>query len=260
MKGFFDYADGNTLIHRLDPLTKIFMAVAICVACFINANHFFLIAMIALNILIASSAGIGKRAFGLLKGLIKISIFIFILQLLFIRGETVWITLPLGLDISKESVLKSLLIVLRLIGATMPLAIMLSVTQMNDLSNVLVSKLHIPYKYAFSLVTAIRFIPVFADEMTGIMEAQTARGVEFDTKNPFKKLGLILPLCAPLLISSVKKSDNSAVSAELRGFELRTRNSCYKTYPMHIADFVFILLSLILIVMAIVLNIYFKVI
>lgn len=256
MKGFFDYADGNTLIHKLDPLTKIFVAISICIACFISSNHFFLIALIALNLAIAISAGVGKRAWGILKGLLKISIFIFILQLLFIRGETVWIKLPFGLDISLESILKSLLIVLRLIGATMPLAIMLSVTQMNDLSNVLVTKLHIPYKYAFSLVTAIRFIPVFSDEMTGIMEAQTARGVEFDTKNPFKKLKLILPLCVPLLISSVKKSDNSAISAELRGFDLRTKNSCYKKYPITYIDIIFIISSVILITSAVVLNLY----
>ncbi len=259
MKGFFDYAAGDTLIHRLNPLTKIFLSVAVCVSCFINSNHFFLISMIAFNLLIAVYAGIGKRGFGILKSLVKISVFIFILQLLFIKGGTVWFSLPPGIEITKEGVLKSLLIVLRLISATMPLAIMLSVTQMNDLSNMLVLKLHIPYKYAFAFCTAIRFIPVFSDEMSGIIEAQTARGVEFDTKNIFKKIRLILPLCAPLLISSVKKTDNSAISAELRGFELRTRNSCYKTYPMHTADIVFILLSVLLIGIAIVINLYFKI-
>ena len=95
----------------------------------------------------------------------------------------------------------------------------------------MVSKLKIPYKYAFAIITVIRFIPVFASEMTGIMEAQTARGVEFDTKNIFKKIGLIIPLCVPLLISSVKRVDSSAMAAELRGFNRRTAKSGYKKYP-----------------------------
>ena len=99
----------------------------------------------------------------------------------------------------------SLLLVLRLMAATLPLTIMLSVTQMSDLTNVLVSKLRIPYKYAFAIITVIRFIPVFSSEMNGIIEVQTARGVEFDTKNIFRKIGLIIPMCVPLLISSVKK-------------------------------------------------------
>ena len=118
----------------------------------------------------------------------------------------------------------------------MPLALMLSITRMNDLSNVLVGTLGIPYKYAFSLTTAIRFIPVFTAAMAGIIEAQTARGVSFDTRNIFKKIGLIFPLCVPLLVTSVRKIEGAAISAELRGFNLRKRESGYKNYPIRAAD------------------------
>lgn len=68
------------------------------------------------------------------------------------------------------------------------------------------------------------------DSLSGIMEAQTARGVAFDTKNPFKKLGLILPLCMPLLISSVGRIHDTAAAAEMRGFTLRTRESQSRRY------------------------------
>ena len=92
--------------------------------------------------------------------------------------------------------------------------------------------LHIPYRYAFTFTTALRFVPVFSQEMNAIMEAQTARGVEYDTKNPIRKLQLMLPLCVPLLVSSVGKTDATALAAEQRGFYLRTRESSYKRYPM----------------------------
>lgn len=116
------------------------------------------------------------------------------------------------------------------------LASLLSVTQMSDLSGVLVQRLHVPYKYAFTLTTATRFIPVFADSLSGIMEAQTARGVAFDTKNPFRKLGLILPLCMPLLISSVGRIHDTAAAAEMRGFTLRTRESQSRRYTFKSGD------------------------
>lgn len=116
------------------------------------------------------------------------------------------------------------------------LALLLSVTQMSDLSGVLVQRLHVPYKYAFTLTTATRFIPVFADSLSGIMEAQTARGVAFDTKNPFRKLGLILPLCMPLLISSVGRIHDTAAAAEMRGFTLRTRESQSRRYTFKSGD------------------------
>ena len=46
-----------------------------------------------------------------------------------------------------------------------------------------------------------------------------------------KKFSMILPLCAPLLISSVRRTDQTAVAAEVRGYRLRTRESGYKRYP-----------------------------
>ena len=140
------------------------------------------------------------------------------------------------LRVTDRGVMTGLRLVLRLIGATMPLALLLSVTQMSDLSGVLVQRLHVPFKYAVTLTTAIRFIPVFADSLSGIMEAQTARGVAFDTKNPFKKLGLILPLCMPLLISSVGRIHDTAAAAEMRGFTLRTRESQSRRYTFKSGD------------------------
>jgi energy-coupling factor transport system permease protein len=134
----------------------------------------------------------------------------------------------LGLYVTDTGVSFSALFALRIIGAAMPLSLMLSITRMSDISNMLVRYLGIPYKYAFVLTTAVRFIPLFAEEMTGIMEAQTSRGVRFDTKNFFMKLRLLLPLCVPLLISSVRRMEVSAISAELRGFNLRKRTSGYK--------------------------------
>ena len=235
MKGFLDYKPGDSVLHRLDPLTKIFLSVCICAACFLGENHAFLVFLIGCDLLLGALGGVFDRAAGMLKGLLKISVFLFVLQLLFVRTGTPLLSLP-PLLVTDRGVMTGLRLVLRLIGATMPLALLLSVTQMSDLSGVLVQRLHVPYKYAFTLTTAIRFIPVFADSLSGIMEAQTARGVAFDTKNPFKKLGLILPLCMPLLISSVGRIHDTAAAAEMRGFTLRTRESQSRRYTFKSGD------------------------
>ena len=89
--------------------------------------------------------------------------------------------------------------------------------------------------------------------MSGIMEAQTARGVAFDKARGLKKFSMILPLCAPLLISSVRRTDQTAVATEVRGFRLRTRESGYKKYPFTAVDLGAVLFSLALLFGAIVL-------
>lgn len=179
--------------------------------------------------------GISKRTFTLLKGLVKISIFLFILQVLFIRRGEIFFQYKF-IIVTDIGVMNALRLVLRLSCATLPLAIMLSVTKLGNLSNALVEKLHIPFKYAFTMTTAIRFIPVFATEMAGIMEAQVSRGIELDTKNPFRKIALVLPLCAPLLVSSVRKTQSLAIAADLRGFKFRKKGGCIKKYDYSLAD------------------------
>ncbi len=245
MKGFLEYVEGDGILHRLNPLTKIFIAVCICAASFVSNNLFFLCGLVLLNLVIGAVGGVLKQTFSMFYGLAKISLFILILQLLFVRsGETLFTVPLIDFSITDNGVFTGIRAALRLTAATMPLSDLLLVTKVSDISNALVKNLGVPYKYAFTFSTAIRFIPVFAEEMSAIMEAQTARGVNFDTKNVFKKLGLIAPLCVPLLITSVKKIGDSAIAAETRGFNLRTRKSGCKSYGYRFADFGAAVLSL----------------
>ncbi|MDR1418795.1 MAG: energy-coupling factor transporter transmembrane protein EcfT [Treponema sp.] len=236
MNGLLDYVPGNSVLHSLNPLSKLALSLVLCTSCFISDSHFFIAGIIVLDFLMSAAAGVPGRSARIVRSLSKLCCILFIVQIFFVREGTALLSLPLNIFITDKGILFSLLFVMRLIAATMPLALMLSVTRTSDISNVLTRSLGIPYKYTFALTTAMRFIPLFAEEAAGIMEAQTARGVEFDTKNFFKKTALILPLCVPLLISSVRRIEGLAISAELRGFSLRGRKSGYKRYRFGASD------------------------
>lgn len=264
MKGFLDYLPGDSILHKMMPLSKMLLAILLCAAAFCNSNYYFLLGLILFNVLLGligngkNNCGLFKRVLGILKGLVKMSIFLFIIQILVIRSGEIIIPLGSSFGFTDQGLRNGLLLVLRLMGATLPLSIMITVTNLNDLANTLVKQLHVPYKYAFTLTSAIRFIPVFSAEMTGIMESQKARGIDFEVRNPFKKLGMVLPLCFPLLLSSVRKIEATATAAELRGFYLRTPQSCYKAYKHGARDFLFMLLGLLILAGAILINIYVK--
>ena len=231
MNNLFQYVPGNSVIHRLNPVTKIFLTIMICAAAIITNQLWFLGVLLGVDLLIGIIAGVADRTWNIFRGLLKIAVFLFILQILVIRAGT-----PVFWIITDEGLLTAAKVVLRLVVVCIPLALVLAVTRISDLTNSLVQVLHLPYKYAFTLSTAIRFIPQFLEEMAGIMEAQTARGVAFDKAKGLKKFSMILPLCAPLLISSVRKTDLTAAAAEVRGFRLRTRASGYKQYPFTLLD------------------------
>lgn len=263
MKGFLDYLPGDSILHKMHPLAKILVSILICAAAFSSSNYLYLLGVIIFNILLGiigdgkNHCGLFKRTMGIFKGLFKMSVFLFILQILAIRTGEIVVPLGPNFGFTDVGIRNGLLLVLRLTGATLPLSILISVTNLNDLSNTMVKQLHIPYKYAFTLTSAIRFIPVFSAEMQGIIESQKARGVDFDVKNPFKKIGMILPLCFPLLISSVRKIESTATAAELRGFYLRTPQSCSKQYKHHFRDYVFILIGIAILAGAIILRVLF---
>jgi len=231
MRELFNYSVGDSVLHKMNPLTKILLAVSVCAAAFVSNNLLYLLFLLAFDLMIGLVAGIFNKALSILKGLLKVSVFLFVLQVLFVRRGT-----PIFWIVTDEGVILAAKVVLRLMVACIPLALVLSVTRISDLANALVQVLHLPYKYAFMFTTSIRFIPEFMEEMSDIMEAQTARGIEFDTRSGLKKMGMILPLCVPLLISSVRRSDATAAAAEVRGFELRNVSSGYKKYPFYLRD------------------------
>ena len=103
-------------------------------------------------------------------------------------------------------------------------------------------------------MSTVHFIPVFMNDMAGIMEAQTARGVEFDG-GLVKKVRLMVPLCVPLLVSSVRKTNSAAIAAEVRGFNLRTCESGFKEYPFSGTDFAAMGIAAALLVVAILLSV-----
>ena len=148
----------------------------------------------------------------------------------------------------------ALIIIMRLIACAIPLFLVLYITKLGDIANACCKVLHVPYKYAFTFTSAVHFIPVFMNDMKGIMEAQTARGVEFDSGSIVKKLQLMVPLCVPLLVSSVRKINSAAIAAEVRGFNLRTPASGYKEYPFSGKDVLAMVLCLALIALALAIN------
>ncbi len=232
MLNVIDYMPGDTLLHKLNPVVKVALAAAIIAATFLAQSYAMLIGLLVLTLAMGAYAGVANRLVTLMKLLVPLALILLVLQVAFMRSGA-----PVLGFVTDEGLITGAKACLRLLGVALPLLLMLMVTPLGDLANACVEKLHIPYRYAFTFTTALRFVPVFSQEMNAIMEAQTARGVEYDTNNPFKKLKLMLPLCVPLLLSSVGKTDATALAAEQRGFYLRTRESAFDRYPFAARDY-----------------------
>lgn len=253
MKEMLQYVNGNSLFHRMNPLTKLAWAVLICAACFASSSHLFVLGLLISNILIAYAGKILAQAKGTFKALFILGLFLMLFQLLFTNTGRVYFYILPGVPITDDGVSFSLLLMLKMMAALSPLSLMLMLTPMNELLTAMVDKLKVPYQYAFVVITALRFIPTFSHEMDQIMQAQMSRGHATDTKNPFKKIGMVLPMCIPLLISSVRKIETMAISIETRGFGTGPR-SYRKKLEFTFRDMMFIIICVAVLALSLVLR------
>lgn len=250
MSGFLEYVSGTSVLHGLNPVVKLSASFLIVIACFLTSNFVLLGAVLALDVVLALACGMLRDALRLARNVAIFSLLLCVLALLFTPQGSVLVELPWGY-IGTTSVENAVLVVLRLVACAVPLFLTFYVTKLTDMANALVKVLHLPYKYAFMFTSIVHFIPVFMNDMRGIMEAQTARGVEFDGSFA-RRLKLMMPLCVPLLVGSVRKTNSAAIAAEVRGFNVRTRESGYKEYPMRAPDGIACAVSVLLVVLAVI--------
>lgn len=253
MVKFLEYVPGNSFLHRMNPSIKLICAILWAIACFICNNILFLCAMLFAALATAVACGLKRETAGLCKAVFVFSLILAVVILLTTPYGAEIVPLPWGY-IGTGSLLAALTVIVRLMAAAIPLFLVFYVTKTNDITNSAVKQLHVPYKYAFTFTSTVHFIPIFMTDMSGIMEAQTARGIQFDG-SLVKKIKLMIPLCVPLLVNSVRKTNSAAIAAEVRGFNLRTRESGYKDYPVQASDIAALVLCVLLIAIAVLINV-----
>lgn len=110
---------------------------------------------------------------------------------------------------------------LRMIASVGAIPLVLSMTSQTQVVSLVSGNFRLPGAYAVMLITALRFIPTFGERMRQVLQAEAARGYNVESGNPFRKIGVILRLSLPLLISCARDVDTLALSIETRGFNPR---------------------------------------
>ncbi len=245
------YFPGNSILHRLDPRTKILLTVIYIVALFLAKQLAgYGILLLVLAAAIAVSRVKLKVILKGLKPILFIIIITGILNLFWTPGDILW---QWGfLKLTVQGIWAAVFMVLRismLIICTFLLTYTTSPILLTDgLENLLgpLKKLHVPvHELAMMMSIALRFIPTLIEETDKIMSAQKARGADFDTGNLLQKAKALVPLLVPLFISAFRRADELAVAMECRcyhGGEGRTRLRQLKLKGIDIAALVFAVL------------------
>ena len=227
------YFPGDTLIHKLDPRTKLLCVILYIVALF-NAKgpltYGIMIAVLAVCILISRVEW--KALTRGLKPVYFIVAFTAIMNMFFTNGTPVadvWLVR----HITWEGIIAAVQMVLRIVMLIMGTFLMTYTTSPIALTDGLehllspLKKLRFPvHELAMMMSIALRFIPTLIEETDKIMSAQKARGADFDSGNLIDKAKALIPLLVPLFVSAFRRADELATAMECRcyhGGEGRTR-------------------------------------
>ena len=230
---FGQYYPANSFVHKCDPRAKILCLIAYIVAVFLGQNFYALGACAALFVLIAIFSGV---SFGVLlrsvKGILFLLLFMTVLNLFFCEGETVWWQWRF-ISITHEAVYYTSFLavrVFRLVLGSSLLTLTTTPVALADGIESLLSPLkiiHFPvHELALIMSIALRFIPILTDETGRIMNAQKARGADFETGGLAKRVKAIIPILIPLLISAFRRADELGDAMDARcysGSKVRTK-------------------------------------
>lgn len=222
---------GNSLLHRLDPRTKILGLVLYMVSVFLIQDLWDYAYVLLISGLIIGCSGVPLKV--LLRGVKPLWIILVFTMILHFfmtpEGNILWQWKIF--KITDAGVAKGFFMAFRLvllINITALLTLTTTPIVLTDGLENLMKVCFIPmaHELAMMMTIALRFIPTLIEETEKIMKAQIARGADFETGNLMTRAKNLIPLLIPLFLSAFRRADELAMAMEARcyrGGEGRTR-------------------------------------
>lgn len=255
------YYPSGSLLHLLDPRVKLFGTMIFLVSVF----SFQGIAGFALvTCFLTGAVKFSKVPFSfMVRGLRAIAVLIVITAFfqIFMTASPNIIWEWKFLHISQEGIASAIKMTIRLTYLVIGSSIMTLTTTPKELTDGLekafqpFEKLHVPVNDAAMMMSiALRFIPILSEETNKIMQAQMARGADFENRNLIKKAKAMIPLLVPLFVSAFRRANDLAVAMESRCFQSGKGRTKMKPLKYEKRDYISYLVLLVYLVAVILLR------
>ncbi len=237
------YTPGTSLIHQLDPRTKLLSGLVVIIVILVDNSWPVLVLNTVLIFLVLYLSKISpKSVLHGVKWLWIIFAASFIAHCVCTQGEP-WFSLG-PLVVSKEGISRGLATFLRLLILYLCSTILTMTTSPMKLAGGLEALfapliyLRVPVnQFAMLITIALRFIPTLIEEAETITKAQKSRGAPFASPKKMVRLKTTLAVLIPLVVSSLQRATDLAVAMESRCYtggphHSRTKNLCFGRYDL----------------------------
>ena len=215
---------GTSVLHRLDPRTKIIAEILFIVAVFLANSYlaYGVLLLISGALLLVSRLPMRVILRGI-KPLLYIIFFTSVINIFWTTGDQLLFAWKF-IKIYREGIEFAVFMMIRILTLVLGSGILLTYTTspivLTDGIESLLSplkRLHVPvHEFAMMMTIALRFIPLLTEETDKIMNAQKSRGADFSSGNIFRRAKALIPILVPLFISAISRADELAVAMECR--------------------------------------------
>ncbi len=224
---FGQFVDTGSAVHRVDARVKIAVAFVCVVASFLidDLRGFGLALglMVGIQALSRIPLGFFLRGSAFFFGFL---IFILVFQVLFYTGEASGYLWRWGiLSVSTEGLYTAGVLGLRVVFLYYTTTLLMLTTSLVDLTNGLeqifgpLQRLRVPVnELVLVFVIAIKFVPIFIEEVERLARAQTARGVPFDEGGAITRARRVGRLLVPIFIGGFARADTLTTAMNTRSY------------------------------------------
>jgi len=240
----FRFRHISSPIHNRDPRVKFLFVLAMFIVAVMFNELPVLLVLFFLPTPFVLLAGVQRQWLRSLRGAMFLATFLFVFNLIF--GYLSPSTIPRGVSPPEYAFAMAL----RFLVLVESFSVFFLTTSPDHLSLAL-EQSRVPYEFTFAFTTAVRFVPVLAEEAQTIMDAQKARGLELERGNFMKRIRNYIPILIPLIVSAIRRSLELAEAMESRGWGASKKRTNLYVLKMKGGDFMLIIISIILLVTAI---------
>ena len=243
------YVDRPSPIHRLNGVAKLVLVIGMISGAMIGFDTRYLVAMLVLSVVLWTLSRIRLRDLAVVLVIIAVTM---LLNNLFIflfapdYGEELYgsrtqlVDGPWHWDVTAEQLFYQLNVTLKYFATLPGVLLFITTTRPPDFASSL-NRIGVPYRVAYGVSIALRYIPDLQREFATIRLAHQARGLEMSGK---AKLGTrirnLLGAVTPLILGALERIESVASAMELRGFGRGRRRTWYGSKPLRAVDWLVI--------------------
>jgi energy-coupling factor transport system permease protein len=259
----FKFRKVSSVIHNLDPRVKFFFVCILFVMAIMFTQFLALVVLFFIPLPFVFMARVNRQWLRSLRGAALLAVFIFATN--FIFGYFFPSSSIPHVDGAIDTSMEYFALFERAAAMTLRFVVLIAsfsvffLTTSPDHLGLALQQSHVPYEFCFAFTTAVRFVPVLADEAQTIMDAQKARGLELESGNFIKRVRNYIPILIPLIVNAIRRSLELAEAMESRAWGASDKRTNLYKLNLKRADITMIIITVLMLIIALYIWLYIPV-